>query len=41
MLFSTVITHKAEIDNITYKIVHAEGTINKMGNVIAERRAIK
>ncbi|HEY5560578.1 MAG TPA: hypothetical protein VIK72_02285 [Clostridiaceae bacterium] len=34
-------THKAEIDNITYKISHTEGTINKIGNVIAESRAVK
>jgi hypothetical protein len=33
--------HKAEIDNITYKISHTEGTINKIGNVIAESRALK
>ena len=24
-------TNKAEIDNITYKIAHTEGTINKIG----------
>jgi uncharacterized protein YegJ (DUF2314 family) len=35
------ITHKAEIDNITYKGAHTEGTINKIGNVINENRAIK
>jgi len=34
-------THKAEIDNITYKISHTEGTINKIGNVINESRAVK
>jgi len=34
-------THKAEIDNLTYKVVHTEGTINKIGDVITERRAIK
>ncbi len=34
-------THKAEIDNITYKVAHTEGTINKIGNVIIENRAIK
>lgn len=34
-------THKAEIDNITYKIAHTEGTINKIGNVINESRAVK
>jgi hypothetical protein len=34
-------THKAEIDNITYKVAHTEGTINKIGNVINENRAIK
>ena len=30
--------HKAEIDNITYKVAHIEGTINKIGDVIVERR---
>ncbi|MCB2289518.1 M domain protein [Clostridium sp. CS001] len=35
------ITHKAEIDNINYKVAHTEGTINKIGNVINENRAIK
>jgi len=34
-------THKAEIDNITYKVAHTEGTINKIGNVIIENRSIK
>ena len=34
-------THKAEIDNITYKIAHIEGTINKIGDVITESRAVK
>ena len=34
-------THKAEIDNITYKVAHTEGTINKIGNVISESRAVK
>ena len=34
-------TNKAEIDNITYKIAHTEGTINKIGNVINESRAVK
>ena len=34
-------THKAEIDNITYKVAHTEGTINKNGNVINESRAVK
>ncbi|HEY8890498.1 MAG TPA: M domain protein [Clostridium sp.] len=34
-------THKAEIDNITYKVAHTEGTINKIGNVINESRAVK
>jgi len=34
-------THKAEIDNITYKIAHIEGTINKIGSVITESRAVK
>ena len=34
-------THKAEIDNITYKVPHTEGTINKIGNVIIENRSIK
>lgn len=33
--------HKAEIDNITYKVAHTEGTINKIGNVIIESRAVK
>lgn len=33
--------HKAEIDNITYKVAHTEGTINKIGNIIIENRAIK
>ena len=33
--------HKAEIDNITYKIAHTEETINKIGNVINESRAVK
>ena len=34
-------THKAEIDNIIYKVAHTEGTINKIGNVINESRAVK
>ena len=34
-------THKAEIDNITYKVAHKDGIINKIGNVIAESRAVK
>jgi hypothetical protein len=34
-------THKAEIDNITYKVAHTEGTINKIGDVISESRAVK
>ena len=34
-------THKAEIDNITYKVLHTEGTINKIGEVINDSRAIK
>ncbi|MBK5242248.1 hypothetical protein [Clostridium sp.] len=34
-------THKAEIDNITYKIVHTEGTINKIGNVMNESGVVK
>lgn len=34
-------THKAEIDNITYKIAHTEETINKIGNVINDSRAVK
>ncbi|MBU3179446.1 M domain protein [Clostridium estertheticum] len=34
-------THKAEIDNITFKIAHTEGTINNIGNVINESRAVK
>ena len=34
-------THKAEIDNISYKVAHTEGTINKIGNVINESRAVK
>ncbi|PRR79216.1 M domain protein [Clostridium vincentii] len=32
-------THKAEIDNMTHKIAHTEGIINKIGNVITERSA--
>ena len=32
--------HKAEIDNITHKVAHTEGTINKIGNVIIESRAV-
>jgi hypothetical protein len=34
-------THKAEIDNIVYKVAHTEGTINKIGNVISESRVVK
>ena len=34
-------THKAEIDNITYKVAHTEGTINKIGDIISESRAVK
>ena len=34
-------THKAEIDNIIYKVAHTEGTINKIGNVITESRLLK
>ena len=34
-------THKAEIDNITHKLAHTEGTINKVANVIIESRAVK
>ena len=34
-------THKAEIDNITHKLAHTEGIINKIGNVIIESRAVK
>ncbi|MBU3109452.1 M domain protein [Clostridium gasigenes] len=34
-------THKAEIDNIIYKVAHTEGTINKIGNIINESRAVK
>ncbi|MBU3159867.1 M domain protein [Clostridium frigoris] len=34
-------THKAEIDNIIYKVAHTEGTINKIGDVISESRAVK
>lgn len=34
-------THKAEIDNITHRLAHTEGTINKIGNVIIESRAVK
>lgn len=33
--------HKAEIDNLTYKVAHIEGTINKVGDVIESSRAIK
>ncbi|MGL5087059.1 MAG: hypothetical protein ACRC68_15320 [Clostridium sp.] len=32
--------HKAEIDNITYKVAHTEGIINKIGNIINESRAV-
>lgn len=35
------VTRKAEIDNITHKLAHTEGTINKIGNVIIESRAVK
>ncbi|MEK6264766.1 MAG: M domain protein [Clostridium sp.] len=34
-------THKAEIDNIIYKVAHTEGPINKIGNVISESRVVK
>lgn len=34
-------SHKAEIDNITYKVAHTEGIINKIGNVIIESIAVK
>lgn len=34
-------TRKAEIDNITHRLAHTEGTINKIGNVIIESRAVK
>lgn len=34
-------THKAEIDNMTHKIAHTEGTINKIGNVITGSRVVK
>lgn len=34
-------TRKAEIDNITYEIAHTEGTINKIGDIITDRKAIK
>ena len=33
--------HKAEIDNISYKVAHIEGTINKVCDVILDRRLIK
>lgn len=33
--------HKAEIDNLTYKIAHTEGTINNIGDIIIERKAVK
>lgn len=33
--------HKAEIDNMTYKIAHTEGTLVKIANVIMENRMIK
>ncbi len=35
------VTHKAEIDNITHRLAHTEGVINKIGNVIIESRAVK
>lgn len=33
-------TRKAEIDNITYKVAHTDGIINKIGNVIIESRTV-
>jgi len=32
---------KAEIDNLTYKVAHVEGTINGIGELIQDRRLIK
>lgn len=32
---------KAEIDNLTYKVAHVEGTINGVGELIQSRRSIK
>jgi hypothetical protein len=32
---------KAEIDNLTYKVAHVEGTINGVGELIEKRRSIK
>jgi len=33
--------HKAEIDNIIYKVAHTEGTLNKIGSVITDSKVIK
>jgi hypothetical protein len=30
-----------KLENITYKVLHTEGTINKIGEVINDSRAIK
>ena len=32
-------THKAEIDNLTYRIVHVEGTVNGVAEFIQGRKA--
>lgn len=32
---------KAEIDNLTYKVAHVEGTVNGVGELIQSRRSIK
>lgn len=32
---------KAEIDNLTYKVAHIEGTINGIGELIQSSRSIK
>ena len=32
---------KAEIDNLTHKVAHVEGTINGVGELIQDRRLIK
>ncbi|OAA86903.1 hypothetical protein [Clostridium ljungdahlii] len=32
---------KAEIDNLTHKVAHIEGTVNGVGELIQNRRSIK
>lgn len=32
---------KAEIDNLTHKVAHIEGTVNGVGELIENRRSIK